>query len=306
MGDSVTFGLGLAEEDTWPMRMEEALRADPALKDRNVQVVNGGVPGWSSFQGMRNLERLADFEPDVLVFWYGLADAHEMYDLPDSAQVMPVDRVSRVLALLWHLRTFQLVEKFVTGARSAAAEGTRVSAAEYRANVETLLRREREGGPRVIFVHEPEQCATALAQLRHVLARAEEVDAELVFGPQRLLTWITPVPAQMDLTGRPALREDRRAIVFDADSRFWGCERVDTKFTVPEVRASIEILANLKTNFDRITAGLPKDALTYHDLFGTTPPEEVYIDNCHLTPLGSRLAGQALAARVIIACRPGG
>jgi len=299
MGDSVTFGLGLPDGQAWPDRMEQALRAAPALSGKTVRVVNAGVPGWSSVQGMRNLERIADYDPDVIVFWYGLADSHEMYDLPDSAQTMPVADVPRVLARLWALRVFQLVQKVVTGIRRVSAEGTRVSAAEYRANVERLMEMERSGGPRVIFVHEPERCGKTLKQLEFVVARAEAVHAEYVFAPQRVLSWIAPAPDGMDLRGRRIIHEGRPALVISADPRFPGCEEVDIGDRLEAVRDVVDTLRDLKKNFDRIVACLPAGKLGYRDLFGAAPPAEIFADNCHLTPRGAWIAGGALAQEAL-------
>jgi lysophospholipase L1-like esterase len=43
LGDSMTFGFYLEESETWPERLEALLRAS----GRNVEVVNGGVGGWT-------------------------------------------------------------------------------------------------------------------------------------------------------------------------------------------------------------------------------------------------------------------
>ena len=53
--DSISFCLGLPAGETWEERMAEALRSAPALEGRTVRVVNAAVPGYSSFQGMRQL-----------------------------------------------------------------------------------------------------------------------------------------------------------------------------------------------------------------------------------------------------------
>ncbi|MEN8150540.1 MAG: SGNH/GDSL hydrolase family protein [Planctomycetota bacterium] len=295
MGDSVTFGLGLADGETWADRMEEALRRSPETAGKNVFVLNAGVPGWSSVQGMRNLERLSTFEPDVIVFWYGLADAHDMHDLPDSAQLMPLEGVKRAMAGLWRLRVFQLVQKVVTGVRRSTAEGTRVSRAEYRQHVERLSDLDRAGGPKVIFVHEPERCNQTIAQLKHVVASAEQRGAEVILAPTRLLSWIIPVPDGYLVSGRRTTHRGRPAILFPADPRFPGCEKVDLAAEYEMVRENLESLVRQKANFDRLLKALPQESVRYRDLFGGASPEEVFMDNCHLTPFGSRLAGAALA-----------
>lgn len=297
LGESVSFGVGLRDGDTWPVRMEEALRAAPELKGRPVRVINGAVPGWSSVQGRRLFERLRYLDPDVVVFWFGFADSHQMRGLPDSAQRFPAEGLPLTLRPAWRLRLFQLVEKFVTKARAVVAEGTRVSEEEFRANVAFFEEVEAAGGPEVIFVHEPEQADLTIAQMERILARAEEVGADHMIGPGPLLSWILPAPPDADFTGTRCQWHGEPAIVFDPfphSPRDPNYEMLTT-----DVRSDYEMLKLLKRNFDRILSNLPEDRIGYADLFGDHRPEEVFQDNCHLSPLGARLAGKRMAREAI-------
>lgn len=68
MGDSVTYGFGVAREDTFPFLLRERLAARGW---GDVEVVNAGVPGYSTYQGVVHLERdLLALEPDVVLFAY--------------------------------------------------------------------------------------------------------------------------------------------------------------------------------------------------------------------------------------------
>ncbi len=292
LGDSVSFCLGLPDGKTWPERMEEALRAAPELAGRTVCVLNGGVPGYSSVQGLRLFDRLRDFDPDVVVFWFGLADAHPMRGLPDSAVSLPTEGWSRKLAILWKVRTFQLVQWAVTGVRGICAEGTRVSRSEFRQGVERLLELDQKGRPRVIFVREPECIGVTLGELQAVVERAEQEGAEIILGPRSLLSWISPDPVGADLIGRRTTCGGRPAIVFQPD-------RADTSAYLVDVRRDYEMLRERKRVFDEFLSELPKDSLTADDLFGVRPPGRVFGDNCHVTDLGARLAGAALAEEAL-------
>ena len=70
VGDSNTFGLGVAYERTWPARVGRALQAErPAER---WEVLNLGVPGYTSWQIRRLLEtQVEPMSPDVVVVQAG-------------------------------------------------------------------------------------------------------------------------------------------------------------------------------------------------------------------------------------------
>ena len=74
IGDSCTFGIGVADDATWPAQMEQVLNRTP--DGRGYQVINAGVPGYTAFQGLRYLaERGLALEPDIVVAGFGFNDA---------------------------------------------------------------------------------------------------------------------------------------------------------------------------------------------------------------------------------------
>jgi lysophospholipase L1-like esterase len=74
VGDSCTFGSGAGQQQTWPARLEQRLAAQRG--DLRVEVLNAGVPGWSSHQALRYLETegLA-LSPDAVIFTSAVNDA---------------------------------------------------------------------------------------------------------------------------------------------------------------------------------------------------------------------------------------
>jgi lysophospholipase L1-like esterase len=77
IGDSVTFGHGVRVEEAWPDVLERKLA--PQLPDRQVDVVNTGVPGNSPFQEYYDLERGLVLQPDAAVIQFVLNDLIEPY-----------------------------------------------------------------------------------------------------------------------------------------------------------------------------------------------------------------------------------
>lgn len=135
LGDSQTFGNGLAEPDTWPALLEQQLSG----RGRGPwEVVNGGVAATDTWQHVHILRRLAAvyaFDGVVLAFYvndvtlrYKPGPAHELTNTR-AKRISYFLKRSAVLALLW--RTYQgfamswdaeQERKILTGELSATVE----------------------------------------------------------------------------------------------------------------------------------------------------------------------------------------
>ena len=66
LGDSLAFGLGVAEEEPLPASLQQQLQA--RLPCRKVVVLNAGLPGANLFQNVQRLApALQRFAPDLVV-----------------------------------------------------------------------------------------------------------------------------------------------------------------------------------------------------------------------------------------------
>lgn len=70
VGDSLTAGYGLAEADSFPARLEDALRA----AGHDVEVVNAGVSGDTTAGGLSRIEWLLGEDPDAVIVELGAND----------------------------------------------------------------------------------------------------------------------------------------------------------------------------------------------------------------------------------------
>ncbi len=131
LGDSTTFGWGVEEEEAWPARLAALL---------GEATVNGGVPGYSTVQGLATLDTALSLRPRLVVVAYLVRDA-ELGQGPDRLRVAGVAPPSLAL--------FRLIRE-LRGARPAPPGTTfRVPPEEYAANVRELARRIREAGSEV-------------------------------------------------------------------------------------------------------------------------------------------------------------
>jgi len=74
LGDSITFGEGVREEDTYAMQLQKLLAA--AMPDRKVEVLNEGVQGYGTKEEINSYHLLgAAYQPDVVIIGFFLNDA---------------------------------------------------------------------------------------------------------------------------------------------------------------------------------------------------------------------------------------
>jgi len=82
LGDSCTFGLGVQFESTYGNVLEQLLK-EKLLE--NVEVINMGVPGYSSFQCKQLLlKEIESISPDIVICYIGANDAAEVFQFNDE------------------------------------------------------------------------------------------------------------------------------------------------------------------------------------------------------------------------------
>jgi lysophospholipase L1-like esterase len=84
LGESTTFAAGMPYEQCYSHMLERLLDEDG--RGRPVRVINGGVPGYSLFQGFQYLKhRGVALEPDVVMIYFGFNDFLPVTFLADRA-----------------------------------------------------------------------------------------------------------------------------------------------------------------------------------------------------------------------------
>ncbi len=84
LGGSTTYGDGVDDwRLTYPALLQDSLRAWGVSE---VEVVNAGVPGYSSYESVINLEfRVLDLHPDLVFFYEAINDVYPRLVWPPSA-----------------------------------------------------------------------------------------------------------------------------------------------------------------------------------------------------------------------------
>jgi acyl-CoA thioesterase-1 len=79
-GDSLTAGLGVAPEETYPARLQEKL----ILSGYRYRVVNAGVSGDTTAGGVRRVEWVLKSKPDIVIVELGANDGLRGLDLKET------------------------------------------------------------------------------------------------------------------------------------------------------------------------------------------------------------------------------
>jgi lysophospholipase L1-like esterase len=112
IGDSCTFGLGVKYFEAYPFILEELLNKNSSKI--KYEVVNAGVPGYSSLQGLRLLERyILGYKPDIIIASFGWNDTHEALYYTDKQQRLPGEILLSVYDVLKNSKAYLLLEDII-------------------------------------------------------------------------------------------------------------------------------------------------------------------------------------------------
>lgn len=162
MGESLTFGWGVNEEEAYPRVLEKILQ-EHAPSDRRIEVINAGQVGYSSYQGLQFFEKvIAPLAPDVVTIPFVVNDV-DLFRFfrndgrSDREVLLPNPLLMRGEAVLRHSALFRLmtraVHKLTTNAPAVGA--VRVSPSEYEENLRALVSAARKRGITIVFVKIP-------------------------------------------------------------------------------------------------------------------------------------------------------
>jgi len=152
IGDSNTLGWPGHDAPNWPMYLEQILNSNghPSV------VVNAGVYGYTSFQGLRRFKEALAFHPDLVLISFGCNDAMRV-TLSDADFASRRVRKKNWDQLLMSARVGQLLLAIADSLPWGQKDHLlpRVSLDEYKANLEEIIRISRERGIRTVLLTRP-------------------------------------------------------------------------------------------------------------------------------------------------------
>lgn len=137
-GDSSTFGIGATMEDTWPFQLQQilnqhmardnALATTDSQESGRVEVINAGVPGYSSHQGLQHMRQEIDrLQPDIVMASYANNDFWHWDNQTDAEHADRLNSRSTIRSVLMNSRIAQLLDVAVASVPSTTANDADIS-----------------------------------------------------------------------------------------------------------------------------------------------------------------------------------
>jgi len=190
LGCSTTFGWGVSDVETYPSRLQTLLTE---AGYSTVEVVNGGQPGYTSFQGSWLWDSvLEDYKPDIVLIGYIVQDARKAAYSDKSQAILQGDnrflkdnllyRSKGYLALRYGMGKVQVQAK----ERSSQDDGGvyRVPPEDYVVNLRSLTQKIKKTGAKPVLFGYPLERTGYTEQHRLILKVAAQELQVGHFDPQ--------------------------------------------------------------------------------------------------------------------------
>lgn len=260
IGDSFTFGMGVARDDTWPRQLEARL----AAKGTAVEVVNLGVIGYNTWQYLEVLRRRAlALRPALVVVAFFVDDVtasfHPRELDPDWEPSNPFAQVLRDRATASHLLNFLRNARDLLEVRTRAWRG-----AGHLQGVEQR-RRDMDGNPLAAFPHILRGTFREIryAQFREAVGRlaASAAGAEVP-----MLAVFVPDSTQLHDSGRQHVNGFLAEVAREADVPFADATPAFETRSDPESLFLFPIDAHPNPEGQGLIARTVADAIVLHRL----------------------------------------
>ncbi len=190
LGCSTTFGWGVDDAQSYPARLESRL---VAKGHGDWEVINGGQPGYTSFQGLWLWDRtLHAFEPDVVLIGYVVQDARKAAYTDKSQAILQGDTTFLQQHFLYNSKVYLGMRSLIGEVQVRAKERPegdqggvyRVPPADYVENLRALVKRVRAVGAEPVLFGYPLEREGYTEEHRAIMAAAATELGVRHFDPQ--------------------------------------------------------------------------------------------------------------------------
>lgn len=193
LGCSTTFGWGVGDDETYPA-VTQRIFEERGVK--NVEVINGGQPGYTSFQGLwfyENVGRM--YDADLVLFGFVVQDARRAAYSDRSQALLQADARFLKQKLLYRLRSYRMLKQWIDKRRIAKKERPeegdqgvyRVPPEDYVANIRAMKDMvDADGGNLFLFGFPLERAGYTELHRRILAAAAEELEVPILDAQENM------------------------------------------------------------------------------------------------------------------------
>lgn len=190
LGCSTTYGWGVDDAQSYPARLETRLKA---AGHSGWEVINGGQPGYTSFQGLWFWDQaLASYDPDVVVIGYVVQDARKAAYSDKSQAILQGDARFLKREVLYQSKVYLGLRALVGAVQVRAKERPtgdeggvfRVPPEDYVENLRALVKRVQDAGGEPILFGYPLEREGYTGEHRRIMRAAAEELGVRHFDPQ--------------------------------------------------------------------------------------------------------------------------
>jgi lysophospholipase L1-like esterase len=156
LGDSCTLGVGVSNAETYSAVLQDILNKSGG--DRNYEILDAGVAGYSSLQGLRYLQNdLIGYRPDVVTIYFGLNDYLYASAVSDRDRVEPSPRLTALDERLASSALYRLIKRETAPWRikTKFPPERRVALPDFKRNLIAMCTSARKGGASVLLLNFP-------------------------------------------------------------------------------------------------------------------------------------------------------
>lgn len=199
MGDSQAISLGpdrYGGDRTYPKVLGESAQGP---NGEPVEAINGGISGYSSWQGLLLLRSVGvGYQPDLVVAGFGYHDSTMAFS-PDAEAMTDDPRVHLLRSILYRSKVYLLVRQVLLRRQGLAnlrkaerARVPRVSVPEFEANLRAMVALGRQHGFRVAVLWEPFRDPHVGYNTREYREAVQRVDGVAVLDLYTPIAALTP------------------------------------------------------------------------------------------------------------------
>ena len=287
LGDSNTFGLDVNDQYTYPAQLERLLNEQAGNANLHFEVINAGIPGYTSRQGLVYLQkRLLQYQPDLVIIGFGCNDAFNRFilGLPPDKKIIrgDIEKGWRKISPFYVLLIFLNRQPLIVGLRHIA--GAMVVAdlmkidANKRAinpNYQVPAYDKLDSATLAKFSKSRIPPGDYLENLEQFVSLARKNNFQLLFYiPYRVL----PVYRRLDLL----IARENQIPVVDFSTRL-GTYRLDDLLKNP-------VYADLMSDYRRL---LGDDFLRQNPIYALTS------DGCHPNAAANRIISEEMSRAIL-------